>query len=94
MLGSDFRRDFWPEPDLWIEWQERQFTASDDACTLFQKDARSADCLWQVRHVSVPVRPWRVLMSDLSPSASMCFVPSPWHVSQTAFPPAPLWAAR
>ena len=74
-----------------MEWQERQLTASDDAWTPVVKDECSADCLWQVAHVQRRRNgPEGVLMRVLSPPASMCFVPSPWQVAQTALPAAPL----
>ena len=72
--------------DLWIEWQERQLTAAvlawnPDRGRVVRGPSVPA---WQERQSCEPDSPCRVWMRLASPPASMCFVPSPWQVAQTA----------
>ena len=70
---------------LWIEWQERQLTAAVLAWKPIAVEAcGSFWSAWQETQSCEPDRPFRVWMRLASPPDSMCFVPSPWQVAQTA----------
>src|SRR5512141_305223 len=65
-----------------MEWQVKQLTVAELACIPVLNEACDPLSWWQVVQNSAPARPESARMSDLSPPASMCFVPSPWQFSQ------------
>ena len=74
----------------WIEWQVRQLTVAELAWMPACREMRSVATSWQVRQVLFdPASPTGLKIFVLSPPASMCALPLPWHDSQTAFGTAP-----
>src|SRR5205085_12272359 len=69
----------------WMEWQVRQLTVAELACTPAWREMRSLLSSWQARQPSEPLFPTGLKIFSLSPPDSMCAVPSPWQVSPTAF---------
>src|SRR5512134_1653346 len=83
---------------LCIEWHVRQVTVAElgwarlenESCVPRAKEsvppvakaAWPAESSWQERQSCAPTAPLGVRIRLLSPPASMCFVPSPWHVEQ------------
>src|SRR5450759_3303604 len=77
--------------DEWIEWQLRQFTVSLFACLPACIDTHFFVWSWHSRQLSAPQRPTGFVIFSLSPPASMCKVPSPWHGVHTRFGTSPLF---